>query len=656
MAYQQLRYTPGVVRDVTRYGSGGSQSPSWWETDKVRFRFGYPEKIGGWIRTAPQRVYGHVRTLFSWSLLNGDQVVAIGSDKMIGILTIYGIYDITPIRVVHTMAVNQLHGVTGTTRMVISWPGHGMRPGEVLTIQNPGNAPGTGAPTQAQIQGLRMAMDPVGHAEITVPADQILVDIGPSGSPNYNPGAPNFPNATPFGTASTILRVYGSYQTPAIVVPLGWGSGAWGGGNWGQTVAPAVGVTVNNPWTKVCFDNFGQQLIGCRRMGPICIWDPSYGYDINGYGETGRAVAMSSLPGANGVPDIALEVLVSEQIRIIIAFGVKPIGGTELDPMLFRWCDRENYLEWVPSVTNAAGELRLSGGSRFVTAVQTRHELLAWTDRSLCGIQFIGGDQIFGMDVMARGVTIAGPSAKVVIGDQVFWMGLECFYVYTGQVTVMACPLQEFVFAQLSQTNAWKTTAAYEPAFGEIKFFYCEGNSTEPNRYVLVNLHDQSWAMGYLIRTAWLHSGRDGHSIGAGIDDYLYTHEMGSDDGSATPPAAIPAYATSSPTGMGNGDQFTFVRRMIPDVTFRFGNAPHPKVTFILEAFNAPGDDIAMSDDSSVVSRSSTSTISVEQHTQMTYPRLRGRTVRLTIRSDDLGVSWRMGAPRIDVRSDGKRA
>jgi hypothetical protein len=235
-------------------------------------------------------------------------------------------------------------------------------------------------------------------------------------------------------------------------------------------------------------------------------------------------------------------------------------------------------------------------------------------------------------------------------------MGLESFYAYSGQVNVMACPMQEMVFSQLNFENAWKTSAAYEPAFGEIKFFYCEGASTEPNRYVLVNLHDQSWAMGYLIRTAWIHSARNAHSLAAGIDDYIYQHEMGSDDGSFDPPAPIISFATSTPTEIGNGDQFTFVRRMIPDVSFRYAVAVHPRVTFILEAFEGPGSDVIDVDESSETNKSRSSTLLVEQFTKMTYPRLRGRSVRLTIRSDDLGVSWRMGAPRIDIRTDGKRA
>jgi hypothetical protein len=264
--------------------------------------------------------------------------------------------------------------------------------------------------------------------------------------------------------------------------------------------------------------------------------------------------------------------------------------------------------------------------------------------------------------VVARGITIAGPGAKVVVGDQVFWMGTDSFYAYTGQVTKMVCPLQEMVFSQLSFENAWKTTAAYEPSFGEIKFFYCDGSivpgigpATEPNRYVLVNLNDQSWAMGWLLRTAWLHSARTAHSIGAGFDRYLYLHEMGADDGSQDPAVAIPAYATSTPTELGAGDQFQFIRRMIPDVTFRYGIAANPKVTFILEGLDEPGSGIDDEDDSSAVTRSGLSTLTVERFTKKTYPRLRARSVRLTIRSDDIGVSWRMGAPRIDIRSDGKK-
>lgn len=661
MPLKSLRFAPGVVRETTNYANGGSERVGWWDCDKVRFRAGLPETIGGWVKASATQIYGLIRSLFTWSLLNGDQLVAIGSERTINLLAKPGLFDITPIAQESAPGamLEQLRGVTGTSILVMPIL-TGARFSDVITISNPGPGPG-GHPTEAEMEFPWVLIDATPFYPAFDPATQMAVDLA-------GRGVSPFTSALPFGTASTVIRLYASSPTINASTLVGWGGGEWGLGPWGGNVSgvPSPDTLVRAQPPVVSFDNFGQDLLFCWRNGPLYIWKPEYGYDATGLGENGRGVEISTLVGANAVPVSAYEVMVAEQTRVVMAFGTNSLGpgGTPaaFDPLLVRWSAQENYLDWLPTSTNSAGELHLQSGSIFVTATKTRREILAWTDRSLNSVQFIGGDLVFGIEVMGRGISIAGPNAKIAIDDDVYWMGTDQFYHYSGSVATMPCAVQEYVFGNFNLSNAWKVTCAYEPAFNEVKWFYPSLDSTnitgENDRYVSVNRTDGSWSIGKLARSAWMHRAIQGRSVGGAPDGYLYIHEVGLNDGSTDPATPLAPYITSSPFEVGEGDQFMTIWRMIPDITFRprpsVPSDPIPQAYFTFEAMEEPGSGVGIAKENRVV-RTATATVPVESFTKLAYLRLRSRMARFTVSSRDLNVGWRLGVPRVDSRPDGRR-
>ena len=366
-----------------------------------------------------------------------------------------------------------------------------------------------------------------------------------------------------------------------------------------------------------------------------------------------RAIALSDLAGASGAPTIAKTVLVSDVDRHVIAFGCDPVDdiGTQ-DPLLIRFSSQESVTDWTPTVTNTAGDLRIGSGSRIVTAIETRQQILVFTDVSMHAMQYIGPPFTFGINLISENVTIRSPIAVAAVDDSVYWMGKNEFYVYNGNVQALPCSVRDYVFSDFNEVQAEKCFAAVNSAFSEIWWFYPSASSDNNDRYVVYNYQQNIWYYGSMTRTAWVDRGVYENPIAAGRDGYLYDHEIGFDDGSTSPAAPITSYIESSQFDIGDGDKFAFVRRLIPDITFRDSTAETPSVTFTIKARNFPGGNYLQTDDAAV---SKTASVPVEQFTDDAHIRLRGRSVALRVDSDGEGVGWRLGSPRLDIREDGRR-
>ncbi len=444
--------------------------------------------------------------------------------------------------------------------------------------------------------------------------------------------------------------VVGAYQIntglDTTITGTGWSAGTWGRGTWGSaTSLSASGLTLRI-WSH---DNFGEDLLINVRDGGIFYWDKSTktGTPI------GRAVELASLAGANTTPTIAKKVLVSDRDRHIIAFGCDSQTNPGVqDPLLIRFSDQESLTDWAATATNTAGDLRLGSGSEIITAIETRQQVLVYTDVSLHAMQFLGPPFTFGINTVSENITIAGPLAAIAVEDNVFWMGAEEFYVYGGAVQRLPCTVRDYVFSNINTDQLEKVTASTNTTFSEVWWFYPSASSSENDRYVVYNYQQQIWYYGSMARTVWLDRGVEDLPVAAGTDHVLYFHEQGFDDGSTNPASGISAYIESSQMDIGEGEQFVFLRRMIPDLTFRDSTNETPQATMILKARNFPGGNYLQSN-SKIVEK--TASVPVEQFTDQVHVRLRGRSFAFKIETSDTGTTWRLGSPRVDVQPDGMR-
>jgi hypothetical protein len=363
-------------------------------------------------------------------------------------------------------------------------------------------------------------------------------------------------------------------------------------------------------------------------------------------------VELSSLSGSSGCPTAARVVLVSDNDRHVVALGTTDRSTGDFDPLLIRWGDQESLTQWTPATTNTAGDLRINNGSEIITALENRQEILVWTDRSLHSLRFVGSPFIFGQTLLSQNVTIIGPNAHVAVGDTAFWMGTNNFYAYDGRVTTIPCSVRNFVFQNMNfgQRNKFFAGSNYE--FGEVMWFYVSSDATEIDRYVIYNFVEKAWYTGSLERTAWLDRSQREFPNATSSDGFLYEHDNGFDDGSQNPPAAITAFIESSDFEIGDGDRLQFASRVIPDLSFNGSSASAPVATFSFRPRNFPGDSFGTSSSSSVTA---SQTVDVEQFTDQAFIRLRSREMAVKVESTAAGVFWRLGAPRIDVRPDGRR-
>lgn len=684
--------------------------------DKVRFRAGFPEKIGGWQKLGPKSFLGTCRALHDWRTLALDNYIGVGTSAKYYIEFGQGYYDITPIRdslgLGQDVTVN-VAGVEGTGEV-----GEAEGIGYIYGVEATGavgfvvvtadNAGITVSPTGVEATGSVGDVDTV--TSVVVGTDSIDF-VATDGSSTItitclNHGAVEgdfvtFSGAIDLGgniTESILNQEYkidtivdgntftilarevssvaditvdGVY-TPTLVTANasdtgsggddtqaafqinvgldtavfgnGWGAGTWSRGGWGTAATVDILSDTLRIWSH---DNFGEDLIINVSDGGIYYWDADAGSAL-----TTRAVPLTDLSGASNPPTVATKVLVSNNDRHVIAFGCNPLGSTTQDPLLIRFSDQENAADWTPSTTNTAGDLIVGSGSKIVTAVETRQQILVFTEKSLHVMQYLGPPFTFGINTISENVTIAAPNAPIAIEDQVFWMGEKEFYVYSGAVQKLPCTVKDYVFSDFNTRQQEKVFAATNTAFSEIWWFYPSADSDNIDRYVVYNYQQQVWYYGSMTRTAWIDRGLNQNPIAAGTDGYLYDHEDGFDDGSTNPASAITAYIESSQIDIGDGNNFSFVSRVIPDLTFRNSTNETPSAVFTLKARNFPGGNYLQDDDETV---SKTSSSPVEQFTNQIYVRLRGRSIALRVESDTTGVGWRLGTPRMDVRQDGRR-
>jgi len=427
------------------------------------------------------------------------------------------------------------------------------------------------------------------------------------------------------------------------VYGTGWGAGPWSRGGWGSSATLTVSGAQLRIWSQ---DNYGEDLLMAVHDGGVYYWDTSAGV-------ASRAVALSSLAGANMTPTIVKQVIVSERDRHVIVFGCDPEATPGVqDPLVIRFSSQESLTDWETRADNTAGELRIGSGSEIIGAVQTKQQIIVFTDVSIHAMQYIGPPYTFGVQEVSSGVSIMGPNAMVAIGDVVFWMGKGEFYVYSGSVAQIPCDVKEYIFSNLNQGQALKINAGHNSSFSEVWWFYPSTNSSENDSYVVYNYDQKIWYYGSMPRTAWVDRGVFGNPVAASSDNYLYYQDSGFNDGSNNPPTALSPYIESSVVDIGEGDQFMFATRVIPDLTFRNSTSASPTATFTIKARNFPGDNFISSDANAVTK---TASVPVEQFTDQVFIRLRGRSMSIRIESNQTNTSWRLGDPRLDVRTDGRR-
>jgi hypothetical protein len=646
MPLSKLQFRPGVNRDQTNYSNEGG----WFACDKIRFRSGYPEKIGGWVKSTPTPFAGVCRNMWNWITTFSDNLLSLGTNAKLYIEAGGNYYDITPLRSVNPTLTTpstdnciQTSTTAPTTITVVIPAGHGTQTGNYVTIS--GVVGPVGGVAASQING-NHKVTVLSSSTFTFPV------TGPVTSNSAGGG----------GTAISI-----SFEIDAgNPVPLngyGWGTGTWGRSGWGLGSTSPVSQPQRDWW----MDNFDNDLVANIRNGAPYIWqrgstvDP--GAALSTRAITLQAYATANSYVANDVPVKVMQLLVSQQDKHLIAFGAVPFGSTnanDFDPMLIRWASQDAPGNWTPTVTNTAGDLRISRGSRIVRALPTRQEILVWTDSHLYTLQFLGTTDVFGLQEYADNISIASPRAVATASNITYWMGQDKFYAYTGRVETLPCTLRNHVFQNLNFAQAEQIISGTNEQWNEVWWFYPTADSEVNNAYVVYNHLDRLWYYGSIDRTAWLDTALRRYPQAANTpvavnnlgdvtvgDGYLYSHENGLDDDGA----ALSAYIESSDFDLGEGDQFMLTRRMLPDVNFDDSTANTPEVTLEVRTRNFPGSSLSNNpSDAKLVMRTT-----VDTYTEQVFVRARARQMALKVISDQLGVQWQLGAPRLDMREDGRR-
>lgn len=689
MPLRRLQIAPGVNREATRYSNEGR----WYESDKVRFRSGYPEVIGGWQRISNNTFLGICRSLWNWVTLNSENLMGVGTN-----LKFYiekgGLYnDVTPIRETATLGADPF-SANGTTTVTVTDASHGCVTGDFVTFSG---ATGT------------YAAELTGQFQVTVLTTN-----------TYTITVSSALAAGSYG-GSAVVAAYQVNVGPATQVSLtGWGAGAWSNGTWGNTTSPDISLI--RIWNQ---RNYGEDLVFGPRGGGLYYWDASSGMNTRGvllsslagtvtitiaspavvtssvvltdgtaiqFSTTGalptgitagttyyvfnpEGLTFQLLDGTGAVvntsgsqsgthsisklvdvPEAQNCLTVSDTSRFILVFGTNDYGSATLDPMLIRWSNQDDIYNWTPNATNQAGSVRLSSGSEIVTTVQTRQEIVVFTDSSVYSLQYLGPPTVWGSQILADNTSISGPNAVTTASGVVYWMGVDKFYFYDGRVQTLPCDLRRFVFSDFNQSQTQQVCCGTNEGFNEIWWFYPSANSMVNDRYVVFNYLENIWHYGTIGRTAWIDSGLRELPVGATYSHNLVNHEQGLDDNETATPTPLNAYISSSEFDIDDGDHFAFVWRMLPDITFENstsnGNSA-PQVTMTLYGLYNSGTGSISNAGQEVLKGSSY--VITEEFTGQIYTRIRGRQMILKVESNQLGTTWQLGAMRIDTRLDGRR-
>jgi len=618
MPLKKLALKPGINRENTRYTNEGG----WYESDKVRFRQGMPEKIGGWRRISASTFQGVCRSIWNWVTLGSQNLVGVGTNLKFYIENGGGYYDITPLRKAAATLTNPFTTVNNSSTVTVTDATAGYIVGDFVTFSN-----------ASAVGGL------------TLNGEFQVVDL-PS-TTTYTITAASNASSTATG-GGTVTAEYQLNVGPAFAIPLvGWGGSSWGSGAWGIGQESVEEV---RQWSQA---NFGEDLVFGPRGGTLFYWDASVTNSL-----FVRGVGLSTVSGASGVPTIQNLTLVSDISRFVFCFGCNELGSDALNTMLIRWSDQEDATQWTPSATNQAGDLILSNGTNIIAAKQSRQEVLVWTDSALYALQYVGAPAVWTAQLVGENTSIASQNAVAYANGIAYWMGRDKFYMYDGRVKPLRCDLRKFIFNDFNTTQYPQVFAGTIESYHEVWWFYCSDGSTTANKYVVYNYLEDIWYYGNMSRSAWLDSGLRNNPLGATYSFNLVDHEQGVDDEETATIAPIAAFVESAQFDLDDGHQFMFIWRVLPDMSFDGSIIDAPSATLSLfplansgSGYNDPLSEGGVS--TAAITRSAT--VPVEKFTGEVFTRVRGRQMSVKIESSAQGVTWQMGSPRIDMRPDGRR-
>lgn len=711
MPLTKLQFRPGINQEVTSYSNEGG----WRDCDKIRFRFGYPEKLGGWEKFSSSTYLGSARALHNWIALDGSNYLGIGTHLKYYIEEGGSFNDITPIRLTTGSGDVTFAATNGSATITVTEAGHGAVENDFVTFSGAASLGGLITAAVLNIEYQIVSIVNANSYTITASVAANSSDTGNGGSSTVgtyqiNVGLDSTVGGTGWGAGlyggvaagalETTINEGGTFSDSDTTLTVTSGTGianndlilidneilkvtnvstndltvtrAQSGteasthadgatvtlieGNassdndyfgWGD--AASGGLTTTTQIRLWSHDNFGEDLLINARDGGIFYWDRTNNLST-------RAVELSTRTGTKrSVPTIAKQVLVSDQDRHVLAFGCDGLGGASdtqgdgvQDPLLIRFSSQEDPVTWYPLATNTAGDLRLGSGSTFVQAVETKREILVWTDTALFSLRFIGPPFTFGLSQLASNITIMGPNAAVATEDVVYWMGIDNFYVYAGRTQQLPCSVRQKVFGDFNTAESDKVTSGINSEFSEIFWFYPSASSTENDKYVIYNYGEKVWYFGSLARTAWLDRGTRSNPLAAG-SQYIFNHEIGFDDDGS----AMTSFIESAAIDIGDGDKFTYIRRVIPDLTFLGStNLSSPQAVFTVKSRRFPGASFDNTDAGTAIGSISGD---VETFTEQLHLRSRGRAFAVRVESTALGTKWKLGSPRVDLRPDGRQ-
>jgi len=704
MALKKLTLKAGVNKENTRY----TNENGWYVSDKMRFRQGTPEKIGGWVRISSNTFQGVCRSLWNWITLASLNLIGIGTNLKFYIANGGAYYDITPIRVA-SIINNNPFALTASTTVTVTDTNHGCYTGDFVTFSGAADIGGGGTNVTAAVLNQNFQVTVIDANTYT-----IVISVTPNATAIA--GSP--------GGGATVTASYEIHTGPAYAVALtGWGGGPWGSGTWGFGTASTNAIQL---WSQA---NFGEDLIYGPKGGGIYYWSAQIGvsnsavtitiaspavfttqtalrngtavtlnttgalptglavstvyYVVGASGTTcnlsltfggaaintsgtqsgtqsfsPRGIDITQLGGASSCPIIQNFIFVSDISRFVFAFGTNDYGSTIQDPMLIRWSDQESVTEWTPAATNQAGSIRLSHGSEIVTAVQTRQEIVVFTDSSLYSLQYQGPPVVWSSQLLGDNISIAGQNAATVASGVIYWMGVDKFYKYDGRVGTLRCDLRQYIYQDINLAQWSQVFSGTNEGFNEVWWFYCSATSNSVDKYVTYNYAEDVWAYGTMARTAWLDSGLRDYPLAATYSYNLVNHEQGNDNRETATTLPIEAVIGSAEFDIDDGDHFGFVWRMLPDITFRGSDATSPQVTMTLIPMQNSGsgynNPISLGGNADATVTRTSETV-IEQFTGQVYVRVRGRQMIMQVSSNQLGCSWQLGSPRIDIKQDGRR-
>jgi len=646
MPLSKLVFKPGVNRDQTNYASEGG----WYETQWVRFRSGFPEKMGGWQPKNLVAYDGAARSLFSWSTTDNNILLGIGTNTKVYIGVGTTIYDITPIRATFTSPTtnNCISTTSGSKVITVTISGYGGISGDYVTLSG----------VVGPIAGIPASEFNKEHVITYIASNNFSITVTTAATST---------TSSQGGTAIiAAFQIHVGYATSTA--GYGWGTSTWSRGTWGSGSTSAVYF----PARLIFQDKFNNDLIFNIQDENIYYWAYTSAFNT-------RAILLSSVSGAVAVPQQVGKVLFAPSGHLL-AFGCTNYDATApgpnylgtYDPLLVRWANVDADIgpepeNWQPTLTNTAGFLRLSIGSRILAAIRTKQEILVWTDVSLSSLQFLGTSEVFGLSEVSSATTVFGSNTVIGANNVVYWMGNDKFYTYSGRVDTLPCTLRQYVFQNINRTQQGLFFAGQNAEFNEVIWFYCTENSIEIDRYVIYNYAENIWYFGDLVRTAWIDTGVIDYPVAA-KEGYVYLHEYGINDGQPNnaAPLPIPSYIQSADIDIEDGDKYLLIRRIIPDVNFNNSETSNPvtgativpQVTMTVGVRNFPGaaSSTTNAEGQTTAKDVVTSTATIDQYTNQVFIRARGRQMNFKISSNGVGTQWQLGMPRVDARPDGLRS